>query len=572
MSYFDAFKSDSALVDLLGESNAHFIWALGLYLEESDLEALASESLTDGPDDKKLDFVYVDRDAKRIVLAQGYFGEKGKDAAPANKASDLNTAVAWLLSGNLENVPDSLRPPIEECRSAIAGGEIDTIDLLYVHNRPESANVNKELQTVEAHFRTALKDLQVAVHSRELGQSRIDQLFASRDSHILVKEQITCPAKIHFETTGPNWKAAVLSVPGPWLHTIFTKHGEALFSANYRGFLGASRRRRINNAIRSTAESHSQDFWVFNNGITLLTLGYGSTKDGTSLTGVSIINGAQTTGSIGSVDLTKHSLSAVTVLCRVIQCSDDETIGNIVRYNNTQNEITSWDQYSNDPEQGRIEAEFASLGYSYSRKRGIQAKSEELGIDEIVQPLVAFHGRHADANRGRNEIFDRKALYNLAFEGKKARHILFVYTLARAIDERRLELKKKSSNGTIITIEEQHLALLRNLRFKYFLCAVVARVLESILGRKVDPEAVAFAPNEAATSKRGIVGLVAAWAPIVESVLAFVATQVGTPAELAKKLADTKLIEQTSSQVAALLYAGKASAQHAGFAAMVSDS
>jgi hypothetical protein len=52
-------------------------------------------------------------------------------------------------------------------------------------------------------------------------------------------------------------------------------------------------------------------------------------------------------------------------------------------------------------------------------------------------------------------------------------------------DERRIELKVKSTDGTIITIEEEQISLLRSLRFKQFLVAVVSRSLESILGRKV---------------------------------------------------------------------------------------
>src|SRR5579872_466762 len=100
--------------------NAHLIWVLGLYLEDPDLEALASEALTDGHDDKKIDFIYLDRDGKRIVFAQGYYSQNpGKTSAPANKASDLNTAAAWLLSGDTSLVPEQLRPIITECRVAI---------------------------------------------------------------------------------------------------------------------------------------------------------------------------------------------------------------------------------------------------------------------------------------------------------------------------------------------------------------------------------------------------------------------------------------------------------------------
>jgi len=572
MGYQDAFRSNDSLIRILGEGNAHLIWTMALYLEEPDVEALASEALTDGPDDKKIDFVYRDQDAKRIVFAQGYFARAAKDAAPANKAADLNTAAAWLISGDVSRVPDQLRPAIEECRAALAEGDVNTIELLYVHNLPESVNVTKELQTAASHLRRALgEDSSISVNSRELGASTIEHLFATQESHIAVRDEILCPASAAFSSTGPTWEASVLSVPGIWLHELFSKHGDALFSANYRGFLGITRRRRINTGIRQSAEVKPKDFWVFNNGITLLTLARTSTKDGTRLTGVSIINGAQTTGSIGSVDLKRNDLKDVKVLCRVIQCTDPATINDIVKYNNTQNEITTWDQYSNDPEQNRIASEFEELGHKYVRKRGFRAKGDQIGIEEVAQPLLAFHGRFQDANRGKNELFDRKPLYRNAFESKKARHILFVYTLARAIDERRIELKRKSTEGIIISLEEEQLALLRNLRFKQFLIAVVARSLEAIAGRKIDPETVAFAPGSAVVTQNSLIALVAAWTPVVEAVLSFVSTKV-TAGDFSARVTGEGFLEEVTKHVSALLYASKARVLLGDFAKMVTES
>ena len=382
-------------------------------------------------------------------------------------------------------MPSSLRSAIEECRQALNDGDIETVELLYVHNLPESVNVNRELQTAAEYFKKSLgPDSGVIIASRELGSSSIEHLFHSQDSHIDVREEIPCPAQILFRETGPNWSAAVLSVPGTWLHDLFKRFDQRLFSANYRGFLGITKRRKINTAIRASAEGAPHDFWVFNNGITLLTLGIGDEKSETRLTGVSIINGAQTTGSIGSIDLGRHSLQGVRVLCRVIECSDPQKISDIVRYNNTQNEITTWDQYSSDPEQVRIQKEFEDLGHGYSRKRGFLRPEEEIGIEDVAQPLVAFHGRFEEANRGKNRVFERGPLYKLAFESKKARHILLVYTLARAVDEIRIELKAKSNKGQIIDLEQQQLELLRNLRFKSFLLAMLPRLLGSYVRKK----------------------------------------------------------------------------------------
>jgi hypothetical protein len=530
--YFETFRRNSTnLIAKIKEDNAHMVWAIGLYLEEPDLEALASEALVDTNNDKGIDFLYIDRDEKKLIVAQGYYASKPKDSAPDSKAAVLNQSVAWLFSGELDSVPESLRDAIAEFRRANAANEVDTIELLFVHNLSSSINVNRELKTAAKHLQSTVGDTNnITVIFRELSASSIQGLYASQESHIDVKGLIHCPAEGYIEQNGPNWKAVVTSVQGKWLHKLFAEYDEALFSANYRGFLGI-KRRKINSAIKGSAENAASDFWVYNNGITLLTLGIehkvtGKDK-GITLDGVSVINGAQTTGSIGKVDIANHNLENVKVLCRIIRCDDPEKVDSIVKYNNTQNNITTWDQYSGDPEQVRIEEEFNSLGHTYSRKRGFRTNNnlDQIGIEDVVQPLVAFKGRYGSANAGKNNIFERTPLYKLAFDNKKARHVLLVYCFARAIDERRLELKTMSNLRKLIPIEEQHLRLLRHLRFKNFFLALIPRILDTVVGWRIDSDTIAFNPKAAKAEENSLADLVAACLVVINKVLTFVSAQ-----------------------------------------------
>ena len=153
MSYIELFKKETSLIKKLGEEKAHLAWVMARYLQDPDINALAAAALTDGPNDKKNRLYISYHDEKRLVFSQGYYATKPGDSAPANKASDLNTAAAWLLSGHLNDVPKTLRAIIEDCRAALAADEIDTIELLDIHNLPESVNVVRELQTVEDHLK-----------------------------------------------------------------------------------------------------------------------------------------------------------------------------------------------------------------------------------------------------------------------------------------------------------------------------------------------------------------------------------------------------------------------------------
>lgn len=552
MNHINAFKSNTGLIEKFGEGNAHLIWTISMYLDYPDKFQLGSESLTDGSNDKKIDFIRIDRDLNKIVFAQGYYATKKNESAPANKASDLNTAAAWLFSGETDKIPSPLKEIIIDCRDALTQGEIEQIDLLYVHNLPESVAVSRELTTAATHILSSLpSESDIKIIYKELGIENIEKLFAEIESSIVVMDKIECPSKILFSETGPQWKSHVLTIPGSWLRDKFNSFGDNLFSANYRGFLGVSKRKKINSGIRNTAEKIPSNFWVYNNGITILTTKIETEKGKDFLIGMSIINGAQTTGSIGSLD-TKIDLSNVKILARIIECSDSETISEIVKYNNTQNKITTWDKFSNSPEQKRIYDEFKTLGHEYSLKRGFSASSN-IGIENVVQPLIALEGQYTEANGGKNGVFESDKMYRLAFEDKKARHILFAFAIARAIDERRNELKIKKTTNTIIDIENSQLILLRNLRFKYFLISVIGNCLPVILGRNIDIGQIGLTPEYANQKNKSFNDITAELLPLINIVLTYTANSITK--DFSEVIREDNILDIISKQVSAIIYA-----------------
>ena len=524
-AHLNAFQTHQELINRLDEGNAHLIWAMGLYLDHPDPLELASEALTDHSNDKNIDFIKLDADSKRIVVAQGFYAPTGKkktNAAPSKKAESLGTAYAWLVSGDINDIPPHIQDIVRECRDAISKEEVDQIHLLYVHNLPESANAAKELQTIATHGKKSISD-KIQVITKELGLETLERLYTTQESSIAINKSIKIPFGVKFKESGPKWEAAVTSVSGDWLRKQFSTFGEDLFSANYRGFLGISKRKKINSVISKTAETNPENFWVFNNGVTILTRGLKGEEGGTTIEvdGLSIINGAQTTGSLGSVP-EGFPLHNANVMCRIIKCSDKETVQSIVRFNNTQNVITTWDQYSNAPEQKRIQTEFTSLGHPYSLKRGFSEPNNTLGIEQVANSLISFSGDYASGNIGKNYIFETKSLYNKCFDSKKAAHILFVYTLSKSIDEIRLELKSKEK---LISIEERQLKLLKYLRFKNFCIALIAYNLDTILGRPVNLSEVSFTTHASNIKHKTLNKLIASWMPVVRIVTIYLANK-----------------------------------------------
>lgn len=492
------FEKQVDLIANLGKGNAHMIWALGLYLDSADLISLAADGLTDGGDDKKIDFLYHDQSSRRIVMAQGFYSEKNSEKAPANKASDLMVAAGWLVDGDIEthNINKKVKRNISECREKINKGEIDQIDILFIHNLPESYNSKNELETCKSLVRNRIKSIaDIRVHTQELGLVEIEKSYIDRNTQIIINDDIELPCEVISNVKGPDWDAVFTIIDGSWLKRLYESHSDSLFSANYRGFLGVGKRRKINSGIKTTAEKDPNDFLVFNNGITAITKKITQSENGgLILSGISIINGAQTTGSIGGAT---GNLEDVKILCRIVRSDNVEKTKKIVQFNNTQNEITTWDQYANDEEQKRLVKQFNEINHTYSLKRGFDSSSSELGIEKIAQPSLAIQGFFTDANRGKNDIFESPELYRRAFQGRSATKLLFAYCISRAVDSIRIELSQKSDK----TAEDERLySLFGYLSFKNYLVSLVGTTLEVITNKRVKISDVGFNVNYAKNS------------------------------------------------------------------------
>ncbi|EEV8635654.1 hypothetical protein CDL40_14835 [Escherichia coli] len=513
MEHLRQLQNKTSLLEKYGTSNAHLLWSLGLYLDESDFDKLASDGLTDGGNDKKIDFITVINST--LFIAQGYYCNQQalKIVAPANKASDLNTALAWIMAGSGESPNAKLRAKISEVRKLIDDNEIEAVELLYIHNCAESEQVKTELETCRDYLAGRFADKEIEVTYRELGVNSLEKLYIALSQQIVVTDNIKFNGELINSVQGDGWTSHVGFANGTWLNYLYKNYGAELFSANYRGFMGLNKRRKINSSIKNTAETSPKDFFVFNNGVSILTTKFNKEKG--LLEGVSIINGAQTTGSIGSVqDIQK--LDGLKVLCKVIECNDADKVKKIVQYNNTQNHITTWDHYSNSTEQKQVAEEFSTLGYTYSLKRGFENTGSLFGIESVAQPLIALHGDYVSANRGKNYVFDTKSAYDNAFHDSKAQHILCAYTISKAIEKVKSQIRAK---GNKIKVDEDNLLFLQNLKSRFFLISVIGEILEELTDKPLNKKKIKYKYDTALSKNNSLDDLIDLWTPVITAIL-----------------------------------------------------
>jgi hypothetical protein len=289
-----------------------------------------------------------------------------------------------------------------------------------------------------------------------------------------------------------NWKACVAAIPTNFVRKAYRENGVRLFSANVRDYLGARRSdSNINNGIMQTAKSEPTNFWPFNNGITVLVNDFSLSRRTLTVRGVSVVNGAQTTGALGSVN---EPLSNVFVQARFIKTAEQEIVSNVIRYNNSQKRVTAADFRSTDRVQKRLRDEFERIPnaeYEGGRRGGsdsvIRRRKNLLPSFTVGQALALVHGDPVTAYNEKTNIWERDSLYTKYFnDSTTAGHIVLAYSLLRAVEARKLELVAKVKGAQELTkSEEAQLTFLRNRGSILLATAAVAGCLEVILLRNI---------------------------------------------------------------------------------------
>jgi hypothetical protein len=509
--------------------NAIGLFALELRFAIDDIHSVAAESVTDGSDDKKCDLIFIDREEGVAVVAQCYFSSKEKRSAPANKASDLNTAVAWLLQRDVKELPERLRSAATELRSAIADGDVRRFEAWYVHNLPESINVEEELSTVAATSKTVIGALhpsaQVSISTSEIGRKTLETWYSETLTPILVEDEVKISVESGFMLEAGAWKAYVTAVPARTLHRLYTKHKTRLFSANVRDYLGSrSSDANINNGIKITAQSSPEDFWVFNNGITVLTHNFSESvtrgKRQLIIRGISIVNGAQTTGAIGSLE--KAPDPKALVPARFVQTTKPDLIYDIIQYNNSQNKVTASDFRSTDRVQKRLREEVAVIPnakYEGGRRGGhkdvIERNKNLLPSYTVGQALAAFHQDPLTAYNLKSEIWVSDQTYARFFnDDTTGAHLVLCFALLRAVEDAKRTLVGKSKTGVPLSTQETELlSYFRHRGSTYLFVSAIASCMETFVGKLIPiPARTSFgtktSPKQATQNWAEIVKLV----------------------------------------------------------------
>lgn len=228
---------------------------------------------------------------------------------------------------------------------------------------------------------------------------------------------------------------------------------------------------------------------------------------------MTIINGAQTTGCIGT---SLEGDKDIFVAARFIVCKNNNILGEITDNNNRQNDLLPSDFRSNDPCQNRLRKEFEqfdNVGYSGGRRSSFVNNGVEINHFLIGQLIYSFHYDPGFAYNNKTPIWNSNSTYEKVFNKKLTpEHMIFLFSLSKSIDLYKAELRKKE---TLNSREEKSFQLMKNRGFKFLIVNAVRTLIISCATNRINEEWSIRLIN----SSSPLMSMQQSWIPILRKIL-----------------------------------------------------
>ncbi len=318
----------------------------------------AATCVTDGTGDNGIDAVYFDTSERICYLVQSKWISSGNGSVEVGDIHKFIQGFRDLLDANFDRFNSKMQLHKEQVFAALSDASAKFILVLaYTGEQNLSAEAERPLADLLTEMNSPTEVMSV----RKLNQALL---------HALVAGSAMADA-VDLEIALRHWgvvEQPYLSYYGQVAVSDIVSWGAAgasLTAKNLRQFRGAT---DVNESISKTLLNQPANFWYFNNGLTIVCeklkkkpLGGNNNDLGSfECTGASVVNGAQTVGSIIEAAKTgPPDLGGARVLVRLVSLEVcPEGFGaELTRAANTQNRIEKRDFAALDPNQKRLRTE-----------------------------------------------------------------------------------------------------------------------------------------------------------------------------------------------------------------------
>ncbi|MCM0592111.1 MAG: AIPR family protein [Gloeotrichia echinulata DVL01] len=386
--------------------------------------AQAANSIINGENDNGIDAVYFDRIQNFLWLVQAKAGNApnmGDNKKFCDGIRDLVDRRFQKFNEGFSRLQQDVEDALDANRLKIVGCNVYLGGSLGSHVVNDLNQLKEELNKFAERFEW--RDLNI---SQTYAWLTTKQAIAPVDV-VLTLEKWHCldqPRRAFYGLV----KASELA-------SLYQKHNKSLFEQNIRYYLGTQ---DVNLAIAETVKEQPSELFYLNNGLTItctkISLPSGHNQESTKFTleGFSIVNGAQTVGSIASVFNANSSISTdAKLLVTIIEVgTKSDKIGvEITKARNTQNTVRDIYFAALDPNQERLRQEcmVSNIVYQY---RPSADNHDAITIEQAAIALACFSGNTeiiVAAKREISQLYKREYHYSTLFSEQLSGIILCRY-------------------------------------------------------------------------------------------------------------------------------------------------
>lgn len=373
--------------------------------------------VTDGFDDGGIDGAFVDEEDKILYLIQSKWSEKSDKSPELQAVLRFIDGAKMIMNAQYKKWNSRMLKMKYSIEKALTDTGF-TIKLVLVYS---------STQQLSQAVKERLKDFcgsenGAGIELVSFEGFNVEDLYNRLSSG---KESITVPqfTLTEFGYRHTPFVAYSGTVTADQFVELWKKYHNALFSQNIRSLLSQG---DIHREMISTLQNNPENFWYFNNGVTVLgsevkkSVLHGGKRDlgQFEIKDFNIINGAQTVGTLGKFfdENPDADAAQVEVFVRLIQinANNPKLATEITRANNRQNKIDSRDFVSLDEFQQKLAVRLKEDGIDYIYKRSEEEKNLESNhqftVEELARALANQYtgsiNPAIDFHRGPSTLFE----------------------------------------------------------------------------------------------------------------------------------------------------------------------
>lgn len=366
-------------------------------------------SITNGLNDGGIDFVYYDDEEPKVVLGQCKYTENMKLNDIISELNKMSSTVENFKKANTGTYNKKLKTNLQNALDRLPDESAGNVE--YCIFTTSDINQNDVTNKLHAENNLYSKDM-VSVYGVSEINSQIKELIEKAKTVNEYKIEIDHPHNVlQYETD--NVSGIMVNMSSESLVRMYDKFkDEGLFDLNIRKYI---KNKTVDEGIKETLDKERDNFWFYNNGLTIACSEYVLDGNKVKLYDFSIVNGGQTTNRIGNYKGSNNDKFYLPCKIISIKNNDQKLYSKIAEATNSQKPINPRDLKSNSPEMKMLQRWLGKEGVYLEIKRGEKKKRNGRNIknDELGQLLLSFgYQQPGTARNGKRSIFENKPLYN----------------------------------------------------------------------------------------------------------------------------------------------------------------